>query len=137
MGGQERANMNYFFVLLCAAGFRVTFFARAPMIERLQSPNCSVPTLESQLLMLHATGTPLSTSKCDNRIECCTTLAAITKQGRDKNCARRLEKIHGHKKKVSRTHFQRVNFVLVCPPVEKIFVAQRSVQHFCVLESKI
>lgn len=26
-------------------------------------------------------------------------------------------------------HFQRVNFVLVCPPVEKIIVAQRSVQH--------
>jgi hypothetical protein len=34
MGGQERANMNYFFVLLCAAGFRVTFFARPLMIEK-------------------------------------------------------------------------------------------------------
>jgi hypothetical protein len=27
-------------------------------------------------------------------------------------------------------HFQRVNFVLVCPPVEKIIVAQRRVQYF-------
>jgi hypothetical protein len=35
-------------------------------------------------------------------------------------------------KKVLRMHFQRVNFVLVCPPVEKIIVAQRSVQQLCV-----
>jgi hypothetical protein len=29
--------------------------------------------------MCHATGTTLSLSKYDNRIECCTTLAAIAK----------------------------------------------------------
>jgi hypothetical protein len=41
-------------------------------------------------------------------------------------------KFGSSKKKVARMHFQRVNFVLVCPPVEKIIVAQRSVQSFCV-----
>jgi hypothetical protein len=47
-----------------------------------------------------------------------------------------LEKLVAEKK-VSRMHFRRVNFVLVCPPVEKIIVAQRSVHHLCVArESK-
>jgi hypothetical protein len=46
--------------------------------------------------------------------------------------ARRLKKNSWSQKKVARMHFKRVEFVLVCPPVEKIFVAQRSVQRFCV-----
>jgi hypothetical protein len=37
----------------------------------------------------------------------------------DKTMGKLLEEIWGSQKKVWRMHFQRVNFVLVCPPVEK------------------
>jgi hypothetical protein len=78
MGEQKRANMSYLFVTFCAAKFPMTFFASAQTIEMLPSPNCSVPTLDSQLLMLHATETALSISNRNYRTKYCTTLAAIT-----------------------------------------------------------
>jgi hypothetical protein len=59
--------------------------------------------------MWHATGAELSISKCDKKIEYCTTLAAITKLQREKS-VQRLEKIlNATKKKLLRMHFQRVS----------------------------
>ncbi|MGC2744601.1 MAG: hypothetical protein WA672_15610, partial [Candidatus Angelobacter sp.] len=49
-----------------------------------------------------------------------------------KKYPRHFRKKSAVKKKVPQMHFQRMNFVLVCPPVEKKIVAQRSVQRFCV-----
>ena len=59
---------------------------------------------------------------------CCNYKVMVPGKSRE----RRFEKNLMAEKKVLRMHFQRVNFVLVCPPVEKIIVAQRSVQHLCV-----
>ena len=47
---------------------------------------------------------------------------------RDKNPHAGFKKNSRRQKKVARMHFQRVKFVLVCPPVEKKIVAQCSVQ---------
>jgi hypothetical protein len=89
-----------------------------------------------QLLILHAIKTRYGQAmQARNRMlhhTCCNyKLRARRKSVRDV-----LEKLVAEKK-VLCMHFRRLNFVLVCPPVEKIIVAQRSVHHLCVvLESK-
>jgi hypothetical protein len=47
-------------------------------------------------------------------------------------CGKLRKKILNAQKKVVAYAFSQGKFVLVCPPAEKIIVAQRSVQHFCV-----
>jgi hypothetical protein len=81
--------------------FREAFFASPLIPEPLLAISCTVPILGRQLLMWHATGKTLSTSKLDNRIECCTTLAAITKQEPREKLHPTFKKIGGSKKKCS------------------------------------
>jgi len=103
--------------------------------ENKKFATCFIPTPGKSFLKLHTTGTLLSIGKYRQELYRNPMLHHARdnyKRTDGRKYVRRFSKKFACEKKLRRCHFKRLKFVLVCRPVRKKLVAQRSVQRFCV-----
>jgi hypothetical protein len=80
MADRKRSRSSFLFMPPPQPGCEGGLEVQNRFLKFALEANCSIATHGEQLLMLHATGIALSISNRDDRIECCTTVAAVTKR---------------------------------------------------------